>query len=81
MIIEAVSFQRACCVDIAYTESEFLSIGKAFAKEWPLQSRYIAIELMDGKITEPGRYVIFYLPNGNLDWIFTGQTCELYPPE
>ena len=81
MIIEAVSYQSACCVDVAYTESEFLSIGKAFAKTWPLQSRFIAIEILEGRITDPGRYVIYHMPNGNLDWIFTGQNCEVYPPE
>jgi len=80
-MIEAVSYQRACCVDIAITDSLVLTIGKAFSKEWPLQAHFIAVEILEERITETGRFVIFDMTNGNLAWVKVGDTCEWYPPQ
>ena len=69
LMLEPVSYQNAFSIDIGETDSITLELSGAFVTAWPLVAKYITTEILEGRITLPGRYVVYVETNGNYKWV------------
>ena len=65
-MINVVAYETACTVDIYPTTDEIAVQGKAFGENYPDMAKYVTHEINQGRITEPGQYVLFLESNGNV---------------
>lgn len=65
-MLNVVAYETACTVDVCPTIEDIAVQGKAFGETHPEMAKYITHELNQGRITEPGQYVLFHESNGNV---------------